>query len=97
MTIESFIPDRQQEKISIIREAATTLEAAFDPRNASVPPTDAENVSALNEGASWLVEAASGQRGAGAIAADRLAKDLTQLASESQELRKQAESALLLP
>ena len=54
-------------------------------------------MSALKEGASWLVEAASGQRGAGALAADRLAKALTQLASESQELRKQAESTFLPP
>ena len=97
MTLESFVPDRQQEKLPIIRKAATTLEAAFDPRNASAPPTDAENVSALKEGASWLVEAASGQGGAGALAADRLAKALTQLASESQELRKQAESTFLPP
>jgi hopanoid biosynthesis associated RND transporter like protein HpnN len=97
MTLESFVPDQQQEKLPIIREAATALESAFDPMNGSDPPTDAENVGALNDGATWLVEAASDQASAGAVAAHRLAKALTQLANESQEMRKRAESALLPP
>jgi len=97
VTIESFIPDRQEEKRSIIAEVAKKLEPAFDSKNASVPPTDAENVAALNEGASRLVEAATGQAGPGAAAANRLAAALTRLAGASQDVRKQAESAFLLP
>ncbi|MDW6026157.1 MMPL family transporter [Mesorhizobium sp. BAC0120] len=97
MTVESLIPDRQQEKMPLIGEAAKTLQAAFDPRNASAPPTDAENVDALKQGASWLAAAAAGQSGAGAMAANRMAQALTRLASESQDVRKRAESAFVSP
>ena len=56
------------------------LAGAFDPKNAQPPPTDAENVDALNEGASRLIEAAGDQNGPGAGAAKRLAAALTALA-----------------
>jgi len=97
MTLASFIPDGQQEKLPLIRDAAKTLGDAFDPKNAMAPPTDAENVDALKEGAGRLIEAAGNQSGSGASAAKRLAAALTSIASGSQELRAKAETAFVQP
>ena len=43
-TLASFIPDRQEEKLPIIQEAAKTFADAFDPANVLPPPTDAAAV-----------------------------------------------------
>ena len=66
MTLASFIPDEQQEKLPLIHNAAKKLADAFDPKNALQPPTDADNVDALKEGADRLIEAAGDQTGSGA-------------------------------
>ena len=97
MTLASFIPRLQQEKLPLIRNAAKKLEGAFDPKNAEPPPSDADNADALKEGASRLVEAADNQKGPGAIAAKRLAAALTAVAQGSPELRARAEAAFLPP
>ncbi len=81
VTLSAFIPDRQDEKLPILRNAANTLAGAFDPKNAQPPPTDAENVDALKEGADRLLEAAGADKGAGADASKRLAAALTTLAN----------------
>jgi hopanoid biosynthesis associated RND transporter like protein HpnN len=95
MTLSSFIPDRQQDKLPLIRDAATKLSGAFDPRNQQAPPTDAENVEALSDGAKQLVETAGDQSGPGAAAAKRLAAALTALARSNQDQRAKAEAAFL--
>ena len=97
MTLASFLPDRQQEKLPVIRNTAKTLDAAFDPKNALAPPTDAENVEALNEGADRLIEAAGDQKGSGASAAKRLSAALTTVVRANQELRAKAEGAFIQP
>jgi hypothetical protein len=55
MTLSSFIPEQQAEKLPIVQKAANTLAGAFDPKNAQAPPTDPDNVAALNEGADRLI------------------------------------------
>ena len=97
MTLASFIPDQQQEKLQLIRDAAKKLADAFDPKNALQPPTDAENVDALKEGADRLIEAAGDQKGSGASAAKRLSAALTSVAGASPELRGKAETAFVQP
>ena len=97
MTLSSFIPDRQQEKLPLIRDAAKKLAGAFDVKNMQAPPTDAENVEALNDGAKQLIEAAGEQTGPGAEAAKRLSAALSALASSNQDLRSKAEAAFLPP
>ncbi len=97
MTLASFVPDRQQETLPVIRNTAKKLDAAFDPKNALAPPTDAENVEALNEGADRLIEAAGNQKGSGANAAKRLSAALTMVARANQELRARAEDAFIPP
>ena len=97
VTLASFIPNEQQEKLQLIRDAAKKLEGAFDPKNALSPPTDAENVDALNEGADRLIEAAGDHKGSGASAARRLSAALTSVASSNPELRARAENAFIQP
>jgi hopanoid biosynthesis associated RND transporter like protein HpnN len=97
MTLSSLIPAEQDQKIPLIKNAATKLASAFETKNAEAPPTDAENVDALNEGADRLNEAAGNQKGPGADAARRLAANLSKLAHGQQSLRANAEQAFIWP
>ena len=97
MTLASFIPDLQPEKLQLISDAAKKLAGAFDLKNALTSPTDAENVEALKEGADRLIEAAGDQNGPGASAAKRLSAALTAVAGANQELRAKAEDAFIQP
>ena len=97
MTLASFIPDLQTEKLQLISDAAKKLAGAFDPKNALTPPTDAENVEALKEGADRLIETAGDQNGPGASAAKRLSAALTTVVRANQELRAKAEDAFIQP
>ena len=97
MSLATFIPPDQKQKIPIIKGVAQKLAGAFDTQEAAQPPTDAENVSALNEGASRLAEAAQNQTGAGAQAATRLAGLMTRLAKGPPSLRARAAETLIQP
>lgn len=97
LTLSSFIPEQQEQKLPIIREAAKALGPAFDPKNALPPPTDKDNVDALNEGAQRLTEAAAKENGPGAQAAKRLAEDLKKLAAAPQAMRDKATEAFIPP
>ncbi|HEY0224498.1 MAG TPA: MMPL family transporter [Pseudolabrys sp.] len=97
MTLTSFIPEGQAEKLPAIRNAGRALSGAFDPKNLQTPPTDAENVEALNEGADRLKEAAGDQTGPGATASKRLAALLTKVAAGDQGLHDRATDAFIPP
>jgi hopanoid biosynthesis associated RND transporter like protein HpnN len=97
LTLSNFIPDRQQEKIAAIRNAAGKLAGAFNPKNKLEAPTDTENVEALNTTVSQLGEIAKGQTGAGADAIKRLSAALTALASAKENVRNTADDALVEP
>jgi hopanoid biosynthesis associated RND transporter like protein HpnN len=90
VTLSSFIPEDQAEKLPVIQNAANKLAAAFDPKNVQPAPTDVENIDALNEGSQRLTEAASNLTGSGADAARRLAFDLSNLALATQAARDKA-------
>jgi hopanoid biosynthesis associated RND transporter like protein HpnN len=90
VTLSSFIPEDQTEKLPIIQNAANKLAAAFDPKNAQSAPTDAENVDALSEGSERLTEAASNLTGPGADSAQRLSVDLSNLSRGTRAARDKA-------
>jgi hopanoid biosynthesis associated RND transporter like protein HpnN len=96
LTLDTFIPADQEQKLAQIAQAGKTLEPAFKaaPRPA---PTDDEMVAALNRGSDSLIKAVGEQTGPGADAARRLAAALKTLADGDQELRKRAEFALISP
>ncbi len=95
VTLSSFIPEDQAEKLPIIQNAANKLAAAFDPKNVQPAPTDAENVDALDEGAQRLTEAAGDRTGPGADAARRLSLDLSKLAHATPAARDQATNSFV--
>jgi hopanoid biosynthesis associated RND transporter like protein HpnN len=97
ITLASFIPEGQQERLPLIQDTWNKLSGAFDPKNALAPPTDAENLDALNEGAGRLTEAAGDQKGTGPDAARRLAAALGAIAKASPAERAKAEEAFVLP
>lgn len=97
LTLSTFIPDQQSEKLPLIAAAATALNDAFDPKNAETPPTDAQTVEALTEGAVRLNEAASGEPSTGGVSAQRLAKSLTGLVNATATQRVQASAIFIAP
>ncbi len=97
LTLSSFIPEGQDQKLPIIKKTAGTLAEAFAAIGAQPAPSDAENVDALNEGAGRLVDAASDHKGPGADAARRLATVLTSLALKNQTMRETADAVLVWP
>ena len=96
-TLSSFIPSDQDQKVPIIRSVAARLAGAFDAKETAPPPSDAENVDALNEGAQRLTEAAGEQQGPGARAARRLVALLSKLAQANPEIRRTASETLISP
>ena len=97
VTLESFVPDKQQEKLALIGGAAKLLNPALNPANVRPAPTDAERVRALAAAASALSRVAGEDSSPGALAAKRLADDLTKLANADAAARMQAEAMLVRP
>jgi hopanoid biosynthesis associated RND transporter like protein HpnN len=95
-TIDSFVPDGQDEKLTTIAAAARAVDPAFRaPKRA--PPNDAENVAALKAGAQRLNDIAGNGTGPGAQAAKRLAGDLSRLADADPDTRKRVETTFIQP
>ncbi|MGB8897823.1 MAG: MMPL family transporter, partial [Methylocella sp.] len=95
-TIDSFIPNDQNKKLSLIRNAERALGSALTAAPGA-GSTDAENIAALRSGAERLDAAAGKGNGPGAQAAGLLAEDLTQLANASVEERANATKAFINP
>ena len=95
-TIDTFVPEDQDEKLKMIAAAARALDPALNaPKRA--PPNDTENVAALNAGAQRLNEIAASGNGPGAQTAKRLAGDLTRLAAADPDMRKRVETTFVQP
>jgi hypothetical protein len=96
MTLASFVPDNQPEKIKIIRSIAASLLPVL--RQPPAPPaSDIERVAALNSAARALRNAALDYPGPGEEPARRLAAGLTALARADITARDRAEHALAGP
>jgi uncharacterized protein len=97
LTLSSFIPDHQQEKLPLIQNAAKTLNPALNPTVPSPPPTDAQNVSMMNSTVDVLNKLAGDGTGSGAVAARRLAAAMTALAKADPATRQRAETVFVQP
>ncbi len=97
LTLSSFIPDHQQDKLPLIQNAAKTLNPALNPTAASPPPTDAQSVSMLNSTVDVLNKLAGSGTGSGAVAARRLAAAMTALAKADPATRQRAETMFVQP
>jgi uncharacterized protein len=94
-TIDSFVPSDQDQKLPLIQSSEKTLgpvlQSAPQP-----PPTDAENVAALNQGIQALKDIGE-QKGAAGDAARRLADALQKLAQADAGERVRATEAFIRP
>jgi hypothetical protein len=97
ITLSSFIPADQEQKLPLIEDAAKTLDPVLNPAAPSPPPTDAQNVSMMNSTIDFLNRLAGNGAGSGAVAARRLAAAMTALAKSSPAVRQRAETAFVQP
>jgi hopanoid biosynthesis associated RND transporter like protein HpnN len=94
-SLVSFIPQDQDEKLAIIAPVASSLLPLLDPAHEKEPPTDADDVEAMERGAAAFKATADGLAGKGADDARRLAKALENLAAAAPPLREAAREALI--
>ncbi len=96
VTVDSFVPDDQPQKLAVINDASALLDPTINPVLASPPPSDADNVASL-AAASQALENAASHSGGGAAAgvARHLAGTLRRLAEGTQSLRARAHDALV--
>jgi hopanoid biosynthesis associated RND transporter like protein HpnN len=89
VTVRAFMPEQQDEKLAIIREAATGFDGLINPLPPAPPPSDAELAAAL-QATSGALQGAT----ASGAAQRRLAGNLTSLAASTPAIRATAQSAL---
>jgi hopanoid biosynthesis associated RND transporter like protein HpnN len=96
VTVDTFVPADQEQKLAFIRKAQAALAPAF-AQVAHTPPSDADDVTALTRTAAFLTEIANEESGSGAATAKRLAAALERLAAADQSVRARAAAVFLTP
>jgi hopanoid biosynthesis associated RND transporter like protein HpnN len=96
MTVQDFVPADQERKLALIAGLSRQLSPVLEGENGN-PPTDAQNVAALQGMADELTRAAERSPGRGSEAAIRLSGNLTRLAQADAATRERAEAAFVLP
>jgi len=97
LTLSSFIPDSQDQKIAAIRGAARSLRSALHPRRTQPAPSDGEVVASIRAAASELTKVAGQSSGPGPDAAKRVSSLLTRLADAEPTVRDNAAAAVVPP
>jgi hopanoid biosynthesis associated RND transporter like protein HpnN len=97
VSLDSFVPEDQPEKLKLIAQGAKTLNPALNPESIDAPPSDAENVDALRGSAESLRRTAGEAKGPGAVASRRLADDLQKLADSNQATREKTQAIFVAP
>jgi len=96
LTLASFVPEQQDEKLALIADAALLLAPALNPGRTRAPPSDEESARALSRAVNSLKEAASSQpETAFGVAASRLATALRLLADGSASQRERVRLMLI--
>ncbi|MBY0558431.1 MMPL family transporter [Hyphomicrobium sp.] len=93
ITLASFVPEHQDEKLAIIRDAADLLGPTIEPDEIAATPTDAETQTTLRDTAKAF-EDVSKLPGAPALAT-HMAATLRKLADAPADARAKVEKALL--
>jgi hopanoid biosynthesis associated RND transporter like protein HpnN len=99
LTLSTFVPDQQTEKLAAISNAALLLGPTLDPFLTQPPPTDAEVVQSLQTVALGLRQAAASPASEPGARDDarKLADALQRLAAGPPALRTQAAQTLVTP
>jgi len=95
LTVDTFVPDQQTEKLALLADTAGLLETVFNPLIRPKPPTDADIVNSLQATATSLKEAAGTAEADGAAHAQRLAALLDRLAGADPTVWANAAKAFL--
>ncbi len=94
-SLESFIPQDQDEKLAIIAPLAKSLAPLLDPAREKEPPTDLQDVEEMERAAAAFEATAAGLTGKGADDARRLAGLLRKMAEAPPQIRDAAREALI--
>jgi hopanoid biosynthesis associated RND transporter like protein HpnN len=97
LTLSSFIPADQQQKLPLIQNAAKVLLPLLNPTAPSQPPTDAQNVSMMGSTVDALRRLAGNGTGSGAVAARRLADAMTALSKADPAVRQRLQDIIVQP
>ncbi len=97
ITLSSFVPEGQNQKLAAIQEKANDLHDNLYPAQVSPAPSDAEVVSSLEKTAASLGAIVGERPGQGAQAAKSLADALSRLAKAGPEMRERVAGVLLPP
>jgi len=97
LTLSSFIPADQDQKIAVIKAASQALGTALHPAKQQPAPTDQERIAAIRSAAQNLSGVADNATGAGADAARRVSDLLKRLADADVATRDKAEVAVVSP
>jgi uncharacterized protein len=96
VTLRSYIPEKQEQKLALISDCALLLDPTLNPTQVRDPPTDAQNVAAMTAAAAALRDVAGNDPGPAHEAARRFARVLDALAQDTPAARERAD-ALLIP
>jgi len=94
LTLSSFVPDDQEQKISVIKAAAQHLRGALEAKRVAAP-TDQDDIEAIHATAASLLEAVGAATGTGADTARKTADLLKHLSQADVATRARAEAALV--
>lgn len=97
LTLKSFIPGDQPEKLALIQDTQMLLDPTINPFVTAPTPGDADNVAALKKAAADLRLAVGNAQTAAAKDALRLAVALDKLVAGTQADRERATEALVPP
>lgn len=97
ISLDSFVPEDQPEKLKLIAQGAKILNPALNPESVDAPPSDAENVEALNSSVDSLRKTAGDAKGPGAVAARQLADALSKLANSDEATRNKTQAVFVTP
>ena len=97
ISLDSFVPEDQPEKLKLIAQGAKVLNPALNPESVDEAPSDAENIDALKGSAESLRKIAGEAKGPGAVASRRLADDLARLADSNQDTREKTQAIFVMP
>ncbi|MBB5047754.1 hypothetical protein HNR60_002511 [Rhodopseudomonas rhenobacensis] len=97
MSLDSFVPEDQPEKLKLIHDGAKILNPALNPDSVDPAPSDEENIAALQSTAENLRKTAGEQTGPGAQASRRLADALGKVVAADQPTRDKVQAVFVAP
>jgi hopanoid biosynthesis associated RND transporter like protein HpnN len=98
VTLQSFIPTQQHEKLELLANVANVVESAFDNVSFRKPPSDEELQKRLASTAAALQSAArQGEDGPASRSVNRLANVLDRLQAATPDVRSRAQLAVTAP